>query len=318
VPFLRGAEGMLPVAVLGTGRRSLVAFLFTSSPDHSNNNLFIDRSFSFWGSGKHLSWINTGSPLKHKSPIFLWHSSSTTHVGSMCLKSSLISEGGAVGAGDATVGTNALKKAADSSLTIIRGLSPASYSKRKLFLLICLFCILAGSLVFALLYSYHQGFRRTVQFWKGMGPIVAEHRFLKYKAKYYDRCEEDGDEYKSRMKSFNQRAAPKIVDLIQSLGGIYIKIGQVMSTLGQGLLPEEYVKALRPLQDGVPPRNIAQISQIIEKSTGKKMEEIFSSFDEEPVGSASIAQAHRATLRALDGSASGEEVIVKVRMAELV
>jgi len=210
----------------------------------------------------------------------------------------------------AAVGTAALKSA-------IRGVVPVSYSKRKVFLLLCMFCVLVGAVVFASLYTFHQGFRRTVQFWTGMGPLVAEHRFLKYKAKYFDGWDEDADEYKVRMRDFNQRAAPKIVDLIQSLGGIYIKIGQVMSTLGQGLLPKEYVKALRPLQDGVPPRDITQISTIIEKSTGKKMDDIFVSFDEKPIGSASIAQAHRATLRAYDGSVPNEEVIVKVQYPEV-
>jgi predicted unusual protein kinase regulating ubiquinone biosynthesis (AarF/ABC1/UbiB family) len=78
------------------------------------------------------------------------------------------------------------------------------------------------------------------------------------------------------------------------MGGIYIKVGQVMSTIGQGLLPDEYVQALRLLQDGVTPWDYQQVSRIIQESTGKKMEDIFMSFEEKPIGSASIAQAYRA------------------------
>jgi predicted unusual protein kinase regulating ubiquinone biosynthesis (AarF/ABC1/UbiB family) len=96
------------------------------------------------------------------------------------------------------------------------------------------------------------------------------------------------------------------------LGGIYIKIGQVLSTVGSGFLDEAYVKALKPLQDGVPPRDYQQISNIIESSTGQSMDTLFEQFEKAPIGAASIAQAHRAVLKD-----SHEQVIVKVQYPEV-
>merc|ERR1711920_409610 len=111
------------------------------------------------------------------------------------------------------------------------------------------------------------GFRRTVQFWRGIGPLAIQFKFLKFKAFHINKLSKDDEEYKKRMGSFRQKTAPKLVDLTLKLGGIYIKIGQVLSTIGQGLLPEEYLVALRPLQDGVPPRSYEEIRNIIESST---------------------------------------------------
>jgi len=86
-----------------------------------------------------------------------------------------------------------------------------------------------------------------------------------------------------------------------------------MSTIGRGLLPDEYVEALRPLQDGVPARNFDEISSIIEKSASPQtMDDLFLHFDPKPIGAASIGQAHRATLRS-----SGETVVVKVQYPEV-
>ena len=92
-----------------------------------------------------------------------------------------------------------------------------------------------------------------------------------------------------------------------------LAIGQVMSTIGRGLLPDEYVEALRPLQDGVPARNYEEISSIIEKSASPQtMDDLFLDFDPMPIGAASIGRAHRATLRS-----SGETVVVKVQYPEV-
>lgn len=90
----------------------------------------------------------------------------------------------------------------------------------------------------------------------------------------------------------------------------------VMSTIGQGLLPQQYVDALKPLQNGVPPRSFAEISNIIQKSTGKSMEELFVYFDEKPIGSASVAQVHLATLRPQKMGDEPMKVVLKVQYPE--
>ena len=67
-----------------------------------------------------------------------------------------------------------------SSLSIIAppsfltGLVQAPYSKRKIILLIFLAFMLLGTVTFTSLYTFHRGFRRTVQFWKGMTPLIVK------------------------------------------------------------------------------------------------------------------------------------------------
>jgi len=92
---------------------------------------------------------------------------------------------------------------------------------------------------------------------------------------------------------------------LEDLGPIYIKFGQILSTR-RDLLPDEIAEELVKLQDEVPPFPADQSRTIVEKALGGKVEDIFASFETEPMASASIAQVHAATLH------SGEEVIVKV------
>jgi hypothetical protein len=94
-----------------------------------------------------------------------------------------------------------------------------------------------------------------------------------------------------------------------SLRGFYVKIGQVMS--GQpDMLPAPYSESLKVLQENVPHKPFPTIKGIVESELGCAMDVAFSSFEEEPIGAASIGQVHRATLR------SGERVVVKVQYPE--
>ena len=152
-----------------------------------------------------------------------------------------------------------------------------------------------------------------MQFYSTVGPLVAEHKFVQFRNRLDRFLRRSSLEKETlRIKRFHQRAAPRITKKMVDLGGIYIKIGQVLSTVGSGFLDEAYVKALKPLQDGVPPRDYQQISNIIESSTGQSMDTLFEQFEKEPVGAASIAQAHRAVLKD-----SHEQVIVKVQYPEV-
>jgi ubiquinone biosynthesis protein len=92
---------------------------------------------------------------------------------------------------------------------------------------------------------------------------------------------------------------------LEHLGPIFIKFGQVLSTR-RDLIPPDIAEELARLQDRVPPFPADQSKRLIEQGLGKKVEELFGSFDAEPVASASIAQVHFATLK------DGREVAVKV------
>ena len=148
-----------------------------------------------------------------------------------------------------------------------------------------------------------------------MAPLVAKYKYIKFKAAKIDHC--SPEELEERLSLYRETTAQKLVDLILRLGGIYIKIGQVMSTIGQGLLPQQYVDALKPLQNGVPPRGYDEISRIIEKSTGKKMDELFVDFQENPIGSASVAQVHKATLHPKNDGDKPIPIVIKVQYPEV-
>ena len=98
---------------------------------------------------------------------------------------------------------------------------------------------------------------------------------------------------------------------LESLGPIFIKFGQVLSTRPD-LIPHDYAVELARLQDKVPPFD-AQLSRSqIEKSLGQSIDTLYAEFETEPVASASIAQVHKARLH------SGEQVAVKVLRPNLL
>lgn len=93
---------------------------------------------------------------------------------------------------------------------------------------------------------------------------------------------------------------------LEELGPTFIKIGQILSTR-LDLLPEEYCRELRKLQDQAPPVDSASIRKVIEDEYKRPLEDVFPFFDPKPLASASIAQVHRARLP------DGTEVAVKVQ-----
>ncbi len=108
---------------------------------------------------------------------------------------------------------------------------------------------------------------------------------------------------------------------LESLGPIFVKFGQLLSTR-RDLLPQDLADELARLQDRVPPFPGEQARAEVERSLGRPIGEIFESFDLEPVASASVAQVHFAMLpagtsdhAAKDGGPAGathREVAVKI------
>lgn len=93
---------------------------------------------------------------------------------------------------------------------------------------------------------------------------------------------------------------------LEEAGGMFVKLGQLLTTRPD-LLPPEALAELGHLHAEVPPIPAAQVKVIVLEETGRPVEEVFSVIEWEPLGSASIGQAHAARL--LDG----REVVVKVR-----
>ncbi len=101
---------------------------------------------------------------------------------------------------------------------------------------------------------------------------------------------------------------------LEDLGPTYIKIGQIMSSRTD-FLPASYCKELEKLRSRVKPLEAETVREIIEEETGRKIEEIYAEFNDEPLGSASIAQAHYGVLK------DGTRVVTKVQrpyIAEMI
>ena len=93
------------------------------------------------------------------------------------------------------------------------------------------------------------------------------------------------------------------------LGSAFIKIGQLLSARPD-LIPNTWIQELSKLQDQVPNFSFEQVEETIKKELGSKSDEI-DQIISEPVGSASLAQVHRATLK------NGKKVVFKVQRPNL-
>lgn len=103
-----------------------------------------------------------------------------------------------------------------------------------------------------------------------------------------------------------KEAAPVSLRLtFEELGPVFIKFGQILSSR-RDLFSDEIATELQRLQDRVPPFDSKVARQTVEASLEGSIDDIFGSFEDEPLASASVAQVHGATLK------SGEEVVVKI------
>ena len=98
---------------------------------------------------------------------------------------------------------------------------------------------------------------------------------------------------------------------LTELGPVFVKLGQALSTRPD-IVPADLAGELAKLQDQVPPFAGEEARAIVERSLGKRIDEVFSEFETVPMASASVAQVHAARLKPQAPGDPGLEVVVKV------
>jgi predicted unusual protein kinase regulating ubiquinone biosynthesis (AarF/ABC1/UbiB family) len=102
-----------------------------------------------------------------------------------------------------------------------------------------------------------------------------------------------------------QAVARQYKEMAMEMGGVLIKLGQFLS-IRVDILPPEVTIELADLQDEVAPETYEDIAREVENDFQLSLTEIFRVFSAEPLGAASLAQAHQATLN------SGDEIVIKI------
>lgn len=160
-----------------------------------------------------------------------------------------------------------------------------------------------------------QRLQRAAQFWSSALPIALSYYSkdaeLRVKEAFTGVSLTEAEEERVWNEQ-HEEGARRLVDVITSLKGFYVKTAQIIASR-RDLFPPEYTEALSDFTDNVDPLPVELIKAVVEKELlvrGETLDDIFQEFDEEPLGAASVAQVHRAVLTEKYGS---KEVAVKVQ-----
>jgi aarF domain-containing kinase len=158
--------------------------------------------------------------------------------------------------------------------------------------------------------------KRAAQFWGATVPIIASYYGKMAEMKLREKLLGETLTQEDVEKIWDEQhaaGATKLADTIASLKGFYVKTAQIISSRAD-LFPEQYTQALSGFTDNLDPMSPALAKAVVIQellNPGETFQDVFSEFDDEPLGSASVAQVHRAVLTEKYGGP--REVAVKIQ-----
>lgn len=174
---------------------------------------------------------------------------------------------------------------------------------------------LAILLLLAALYQFSTTFRRLVIAAKRcsvvaavVAGVIVDYKLL-FRKEWPD-TDEGRQQRHEDYEATHKRSAERVRAACIANGGIYIKLGQHLSSVQ--LIPPAWSETFIPLQDQCTPTPLPELQALFLHDVGAPLSSLFSSFDPEPIGTASLAQVHIATDRQ-----SGRKVAVKVMHPDL-
>ena len=159
---------------------------------------------------------------------------------------------------------------------------------------------------------FDEGTRRSVQFWTQVTPVYLHYRF--YQILNRDLGVLPDEQAWKIYRQLDRKWTNHVRDTTYGMRGFYLKNAQLMSTQDD-FVPEAYMTWVKKTQDDVPsefksPAEVKHyVSKVLQDELGLRFDEVFSQWDETPIGIASIGQVHKATLRE-----NGETVAVKIQL----
>jgi len=147
--------------------------------------------------------------------------------------------------------------------------------------------------------------RRYVSTFLLIMPVFLHYRLLAWWIRHAELGQAEAQRAYSELHATYARL---LVQRLMELGGLFVKLGQLCSLFSNLGLPAEYLRELKRLQSEVTAVPGAEIRRLVSEALGRPLEEVFSHFEDSPLGSASLGQVHRARV-----AADGRDVAVKVQ-----